>query len=367
VGRITQDWVDTSRRDFYAQDPEAHRRLVVWIWYPAIATDEADRALYLPEPWAPTAQFLGLDVQGRRAHAVEDAPVSDAAPRYPVLVLSPSGFPPLFMTAIAEELASHGHVVAGVNHTYETTVTVFSDGEVAAMDPAAVAGALGPQTGKPEEVFRARAAVCEHKAVDLAFVADQMARLDEDPTGRFGGRLDADRVGAIGHSFGGVASLEWCRSDPRCRAAVNLDGAIWTDIATTGLERPALQVLTEHREFDVSAEEAVKMGMAPDTDWFEAEKAVTFGGWRSLRADPVYTLRIAGATHLSFMDVPFLPAHEGSPMKSMLAATTIEPARMWRVTSDVVLAFLARHLDGAPAPLLDGPDPDYPELAYGPA
>jgi hypothetical protein len=54
-------------------------------------------------------------------------------------------------------------------------------------------------------------------------------------------------------------------------------------------------------------------------------------------------------------------------MKAMLAATTIEPARMWRVTSDVVLAFLARHLDDGPAALLDGPDPGYPELAYGPA
>jgi pimeloyl-ACP methyl ester carboxylesterase len=286
-----------------------------------------------------------------------------------VLVLSPSGFPPLFLTALAEELASHGHVVAGVNHTYETTVTVFSDGEVVAVNPAAVAGALGPQTGKPEEVFRARAAVCEHKAVDLAYVADELVRLGEDATGRFGGRLDADRVGALGHSFGGVAALEWCRSDPRCRAAVNLDGAIWTDIATTGLERPALQVLTEHREFDVPAEEAVKMGMAPDTRWFEAEKAVTFGGWRTLheRANPAYTVRITGATHLSFMDVPFLPAQEGSPARSMLAATTIEPVRMWRVTSDVVLAFLARHLDGRPAPLLDGPAPDYPELAFGPA
>jgi hypothetical protein len=42
--------------------------------------------------------------------------------------MSPSGFPPLLLAAIGEELASHGYVVVGVNHTYETAATVFADG-----------------------------------------------------------------------------------------------------------------------------------------------------------------------------------------------------------------------------------------------
>jgi predicted dienelactone hydrolase len=47
---------------------------------------------------------------------------------FPALVMSPSGFPPLLLAAIGEELASHGYVVVGVNHTYETAATVFADG-----------------------------------------------------------------------------------------------------------------------------------------------------------------------------------------------------------------------------------------------
>jgi hypothetical protein len=90
VGRVSHDWVDASRRDFYAQDPAARRRLVVWIWYPAISND-AERADYLPEPWAPTAQFLGLDVRGLRTHAVEDAPVSDAHRATPCSSSRPAG------------------------------------------------------------------------------------------------------------------------------------------------------------------------------------------------------------------------------------------------------------------------------------
>jgi predicted dienelactone hydrolase len=296
--------------------------------------------------------------------------MDEGTERFPVLVLSPSGFPPLLLATLAEELASHGHVVVGVNHTYETTVTVFSDGRVVPASPSALAGAFGPQTGAHDEVFRARAGVCVNKTADLKFVADQVRRLDADATSRFGGRLDLSRLGALGHSFGGNAALEWCRTDPRCRAAVNLDGALWTDVGRVGLDRPALQVLAEHHEFSVSPEEAVKLGMAPSTDWFEAEKAITFGGWRTVhaRARPGYTIRVTGATHLSFMDVPFLPQQDGAAVASMLAATTIAPQRMWRVTSDAVLAFFAKHLDRVDeVSLLDGPDPAYPELAFGPA
>ena len=153
-------------------------------------------------------------------------------------------------------------------------------------------------------------------------------------------------MGAFGLSFGGNAALEWCRTDPRGRAAVNLDGALWTDVGKVGLERPALQVLAEHEEFAVSPEKAVETGMAPDVEWFVAEKAITFGGWRTVheRSRPGYTVRVAGATHLSFLDVPLLPREDGAMVTGMLAATTIGAERMWRIISDLVLAFFGKHL-----------------------
>ena len=134
-----------------------------------------------------------------------------------------------------------------------------------------------------------------------------------------------------------------------------------------GLDRPALQVLSEHGEFDVSPADAVAQGMAPDEAWFEAEKAITFGGWATVdeRARPGRTATIAGARHLSFMDVPFLPARASAAITAMLAAVTIAPERMWRVTSDLVLAFFAQHLDGVASPLLDGDTSSHPEVRFG--
>jgi hypothetical protein len=85
------------------------------------------------------------------------------------------------------------------------------------------------------------------------------------------------------------------------------------------------------------------------------------------RAQPGYTAQIGGATHVSFMDVPFLPVTDASIVKPALDATKIEPQRMWRITCDLLLAFFARHLNGAAAaPVLDGLAAEYPELTIGP-
>jgi hypothetical protein len=44
---------------------------------------------------------------------------------------------------------------------------------------------------------------------------------------------------------------------------------------------------------------------------------------------------------------------------------TIGGRRMWRVTSDYLLAFFDRHLKDQPSPLLDGPAFDHPEVVLG--
>jgi pimeloyl-ACP methyl ester carboxylesterase len=227
---------------------------------------------------------------------------------------------------------------------------------------------LGPQVGPHDLVFRQRAAVCDYKAADLRSVADYLERLEPSPTGLSADRLDLTRLGALGHSFGGDAALEWCRADPRCRAAANLDGAIWTEIGTVGLRRPALQLLAEHPEFAMSGAEAVAAGMTSDEAWYDAERALTFGGWRTIHevAQLALTVQIAGASHMSFIDVPFLPLREESPVKGMLAATSIDPRRMWQITSDLLAGFFTRHLDGVDSPAPEDIAARHPEITLGP-
>jgi len=314
---------------------------VTWIWYPRSPSTDAPVVDYLPAAWRPAVHLLGVRTAGLASHSADGAAMADDESAYPVVLLSPSGFPPLLLSGTAEELASQGFVVFGVNHTYETAVTVFADGRTAAMNPAAIAGALGLQTGAYQEVFERRAGVCRYKAADLAFIADCLADLGPDDP--FTARLDLHRLAAVGHSFGGAAALQWCWDDARCTAAVNLDGALWTEVGRVGLARPVLQVLAPHHEFDTDPDDAVKAAMAPAADWYVAERAITLGGWSTVdrTARPAYSVQITGASHVSFMDVPFLPLEPGSPVASMLAAATIDPARFLAVTNALVVAFLS--------------------------
>jgi dienelactone hydrolase len=340
VGRTRREWTDTTRVDPYAAEPSTPRSLVTWIWYPRSAVPEASAAVYVPPAWAPAAQILGVETAEMSTHSVDDAPLAADQAEYPVVLLSPSGYPPLLLAGIAEELASHGFVVVGVNHTYETLVTPFADGHSVGMNPAAIAGALDPQAGAFQEVFQRRADVCLYKAADLAFLADSLH--DLDPRDRLAGRLDLRRISAMGHSFGGAAALQWCRHDARCKATINLDGALWTDVGQVGLPRPVMQLVGSHHEFDVQPEEAVKAGMAPDPQWFITERAITFDGWLTVdrTGQPAHSVVVNGANHLSFTDAPFLPPAPNSPTAALLAASDISPADMLTVTNTLVVGFL---------------------------
>jgi hypothetical protein len=80
VGRLSLEFVDPDRPELFSDDPNAHRELVLWLWYPARSDSTAERADYLPAEWAPNAAFLGLEVAGARTHAVSDAPMAEEGP-----------------------------------------------------------------------------------------------------------------------------------------------------------------------------------------------------------------------------------------------------------------------------------------------
>ena len=95
------------------------------------------------------AQFLGFEATAARSHAYANAPCATDRNKFPVLVFSPAGFPPLALASIVEEIASHGYVVAGITHTYESAVTAFPDGRVVPMNAAWMQLNPGPIRAAP--------------------------------------------------------------------------------------------------------------------------------------------------------------------------------------------------------------------------
>ena len=80
----------------------------------------------------------------------------------------------------------------------------------------------------------------------MSFAVDELARLNAaDPSGRFIGRLDLQRIGAFGYSLGGATALQFCHDDARCKASIDVDGAPLGSVIREGLSQPVLFLMED--------------------------------------------------------------------------------------------------------------------------
>jgi dienelactone hydrolase len=368
VGRMSIQLTDQNRLEAYSPEKEDKRReLVIWIWYPAEPISDSKRAIYLPGKWSEGDFVYGvkLGTTNFECHSFENAPMASFQSIYPVIIFSQAGFSVLSYSAIIEEIASHGYIIVGINHTYDAPVTAFSDGRVIRASPKFMEG-INSRAGSIEESFRFRAAVADYKTADIKFVVDQLEDIINKRSSVLAGRLDLTRLGVFGHSLGGNAALEFCRKDDRCKVAINLDGANWNEVGKVGLRKPAMIIAAEHPEFSLPCDEMVIAKVFPSTEWCEEERLLVSEGWQIIidQATPGYALTILGAKHTNFADIQFADLPPDSPFQVVMGAA--KPELIWRITSDYLLAMFDTYLKSkAPSLLLDGSQKPYSEVVLG--
>jgi predicted dienelactone hydrolase len=184
------------------------------------APDQARVRVFPCEIWYP-ARVDGADLAPERDPGRGAAPLPGA---HPLIVFSHhSGGHRRSATFLCEHLASHGYVVAALNHS-----------EV-------VASELAPRQGETPPQRAARIdAVIASRVPDVRFLLDYLlSRGPGRPGGAGGSRasdgvpdgtaargaitaieLDPERIGLVGHSFGGWTVLAAPEADPRVRAVV---------------------------------------------------------------------------------------------------------------------------------------------------
>lgn len=359
VGRVMCVWSDDAQAELMAPQQGTKRELLAWIWYPA-APQQPSQTMddYLPAAWRRADQgqrgvlltkFLTRDLSKVRGHSIDDAEISPAQRLYP-MVLMRAGLAAQVVnyTSLAEDLASHGYVVVGFDAPCRTSVVVDPDGKVITRAPENNADLF---RGKQQGQLATK--LVEAWSADLSFALDQLERLNaSDPSGRFLGRLDTQRVGVFGHSLGGATALQFCHDDSRCKAGIDVDGAPLGRVVRTGLHQPFMFLMADHGHGSESDAEVRQVG------------ADVRSIYDRLPGDGRLFIIIRGANHFLFSD-------DGAMFKSpvvmrvlrMLGVVHLDGRRQVAITARYISTFFDVSLKGAATSWLQK-KPEYPEVEY---
>jgi predicted dienelactone hydrolase len=350
VGTTTITLTDPARQEIYSGKEEP-RRFQVQIWYPADPQPGDKHA-----PWMNRADILApalarylklpsffLDhLTLLKTPAYLDSPLAKSDKKYPVIVFSHgwSGFAAQ-NTGQAIELASHGYVVVGMQHTYGAIVTVFPDGTIAPNNPAAL-----PEGVSDEEYLVAARRLVGQWAGDISFALDYVAQQNADSSSAFYSALDLDLIGVYGHSTGGGAAIQFCGTDARCKAVLGMDPfmtPVSAQVLDGGVSQPAFFMFSE--VWHSNAESKNNLLFNRFFPHVTQSKGVVF---------------VTGTRHYDFSDMPML-----SPIAPQLGLKgPINGGEMSKIANAYLLQFFDLALRGKPSGLFNGPVPQFPEVKF---
>jgi dienelactone hydrolase len=307
VGRIVRILTDPSRTDRYGI--ATNSSFMSTIWYPT----DLPAAGSLPGPYTDAAvakdptyyNDFGWALQWETvmaacvAQAYTNVPVASGTNRFPIIVYSHgSGTDRTINSQITVDLASHGYIVASVDHI-DCHCTVFPD-------------ALGVVYPPP---VNNDAALIASRTNDMEYLLGALAQFDSSDA-VLAGRLELSKIGAMGWSFGGATAGEIARSDNRISCAALLDPAIFSTndpaLASAGLQKPFLTM----------SDTVANPPSLPPTSVFTAMSSNLF----YLAATNAVWFEVANANHPDFSDWSW-SMNSGSGTRG--AALAIDAGTLW--------------------------------------
>ncbi|OPH50488.1 carboxylic ester hydrolase [Paenibacillus ferrarius] len=357
VGSTVYHWVDEQRQEKYSDHPDARRELMVQVWYPAAKGGTEKQSPYLQNASEMTAAIssnmlelpaftfshLGLV----KTHSLLEAKLSDLESRYPVLIFSHgmNGYRNQNMYQV-EELASHGYIVLSIDYAYEAAATVYADGR-AAMSKV---GTLTSMSKYDEHI--------PLWVDDATFVLNQVEKLNRnDSKGRFTDKIDLERIGMLGHSFGGAVTVQMVKNDSRVKAALSMDGGFYgSPVSEKGLGKPFFMMYSEetYNKVMTSYDDIPKQRGVGSREEFEAPRKEYMLKSGNALAGGGLSILIPGSKHASYSDLAlFSPLLGGSDTR-----------RDHRIVNEFSVAFFDQYLKGKDDSALKALVAKYPELNF---
>jgi dienelactone hydrolase len=324
VGTVVSDFKDENRVETLSKEEGKPREIAVQFWYPT------DR--------------IGSEIQ----YDISGAKVSTLQQSYPVLIFSHGAFGMRLSNASTfRELASHGYIVASIDHTYHSFYTSFTDGRGVLVNNQFINEAIGASLGDltPEKEFEVSQSWMEVRTADIELVIDNLKSGELETEAKLlNGHMDLTKIGLFGHSLGGAASAQVSREREEVKAAIVLDGTMIGDI--NGLNSDNTVIL--------SKDSFNKPLMLMYGSLFQEQEAREASYMPNINAfnkasDAAYSLMIKDSGHLNFTDLPRI-----SPFLSKkLGVGNVDSLECIKTVNDYSLAFFDKHIKGEPSPLLE--------------
>lgn len=238
--------------------------------------------------------------------------------------------------SLFEELASHGYVVASVDHTYQALFTKI-DGRTISIDKTYFNEVNSENSHKDiNQSLKYFNKWMDLRTTDLSFVIDYFLRESSKPNNSFYSLVNDTMVGAAGHSLGGSAALCLARQRSDVNAVVALESPFMCDM--TGVDGDQFTWNTEPYE-------AAIMNIYSNTGYPKLvendHKYVQNKNY--LRNDgKIEYYHVTGSNHFTLTDLSLL-----SPLISIFLGGSYETpgAESLKLINNKSVAFFDKHLN----------------------
>ena len=357
IGRTSSHWVKPARNPT-ATDSFDKRELMAHVWYPANPRPAAPPAAYMPQFRAIEAALgaenlkheIGASYEALgngETHAVEDAELSSRSEKYPVLLIFHGlRFNVLGYSMLAEDLASHGYIVVGIDFPPIAFAVNFPDGRTTRFPESTWSRPRSPT--KPAN-SNARSWTSAHTMPFSRSINYRDSSPANCPALLKGGSIW--RTGVLGHSFGARIAARTCQLDRRLKAAALLDGFGRT---MTVEKRPdgstlELPVMVQYVR-RVPRRGILRFLALLQTPGRDLEEELRRGAQefcQSVKADSYeLTFETPGIVHESFSDILLLESGQSDETRQ-------NRTRAMQLIREYTRAFFDRYVRGLPAPLFD--------------
>ncbi len=336
--------IKTDRPELITLDKDDKRELMIKAWYPAqIANeskenylDKGSRLGFAEKYSLPGWSMDYLDLIKTSTYKSPEV----ANGKFPVLIFSHGHYSKAFgYYALIEEIVSQGYIVLNINHTYESTGSIFPDGDLKLYNTTYDSLNNNQKMAEmawnaTQEFKRAESTKEEYKAIkdlmedyiaaesikrwskDISSVIDHLE--NEESFTFLRNHIINSNIGVFGHSHGGAAAGQVLLEDKRVKAAINMDGTQWGPMVHSTLDKPFAYI---------------------SSDWPEEQPNFNKHAFRNKSNADFYNIEIENSGHSNFMDIPLMVN-----FAAVNEAGSIDPLKAYKVANSLIIQFFDKYL-----------------------